>query len=82
LQSLQALQLAAGENLDLLAIHGSIIQSRALAVSFYFLLLLLTVGNLAIGFGLGVHFGFGPDFSRLAAQWRELRLLRRSKKGP
>ena len=39
----------------------------------FFLLLLITVGNLALGFGLAVHFGFGPDFSRLAAQWHQWR---------
>ncbi|HEX5102380.1 MAG TPA: hypothetical protein VFV87_01120 [Pirellulaceae bacterium] len=39
----------------------------------FFLLLLITVGNLALGFGLAVHLGFGPDFTRLAAYWQELR---------
>ena len=46
-------------------------------MSAWFLLLLVTVGNLAIGFGIGVHFGFGPDFSRLTARLRELAALRR-----
>lgn len=41
-----------------------------------FLLLLITVGNLALGFGLAVHFGFGPDFSRLTAQWQAWRASR------
>jgi hypothetical protein len=38
-----------------------------------FLLLLVTVGNLALGFGLAVHLGFGPDFARVAAWWDEFR---------
>jgi hypothetical protein len=42
----------------------------------FFLLLLITIGNLALGFGLAVHFGFGPDFSRLSAQWHEWRTSR------
>jgi hypothetical protein len=45
----------------------------------FFLLLLITVGNLALGFGLAVHLGFGPDFTRLAAKWDELRAARRPK---
>jgi hypothetical protein len=49
-------------------------------VSFWFLLFLVTVGNLAVGFGLGVHFGFGPDFSRISAQMRELVAVRPKKK--
>jgi hypothetical protein len=40
------------------------------------LLLLITVGNLALGFGLAVHLGFGPDFTRLTAQWHEFRASR------
>jgi hypothetical protein len=44
-------------------------------VSVWFLLLFVTIGNLAIGFGIGVHFGFGPDFSRLTARLRELAAL-------
>ncbi len=47
----------------------------SLAVSF-FLLLLITVGNLALGFGLAVHLGFGPDFSRLAMQWQDWKTAR------
>ena len=39
----------------------------------FFLLLLITVGNLALGFGLAVHLGFGPDFSHVASYWNELR---------
>jgi hypothetical protein len=48
----------------------------------FFLLLLITVGNLALGFGLAVHLGFGPDFARLAAQWEEFRESRRKHTGP
>jgi hypothetical protein len=44
-----------------------------------FLLLLITVGNLALGFGLAVHLGFGPDFTRLATQWQEFRGSRQPK---
>jgi hypothetical protein len=32
----------------------------------YAFILLVTIGNLALGFGLAVHFGFGPDMTRLA----------------
>jgi hypothetical protein len=39
----------------------------------FFLLLLITVGNLALGFGLAVHLGFGPDLSQLAEQWQHFR---------
>ena len=46
----------------------------------FFLLLLVTVGNLALGFGLAVHLGFGPDMSRLAAHWDDLRSRFRRKK--
>jgi hypothetical protein len=46
-------------------------------VSVWFLLLLVTVGNLGIGFGIGVHFGFGPDFSRLTARLPDLTVFRR-----
>jgi hypothetical protein len=46
-------------------------------VSAWFLLILVTVGNLAIGFGIGVHFGFGPDLSRLTARLRQLAALLR-----
>jgi hypothetical protein len=46
----------------------------------FFLLLLITIGNLALGFGLAVHFGFGPDFSRLSAQWHEWRTSHRAAK--
>jgi hypothetical protein len=49
-------------------------------VSFWFLLLLVTVGNLAIGFGIGLHFGFGPDLSRVNAVLRDLVVVRRRKK--
>ena len=56
---------------------GGQLSIRRLDVSAWFLLLLVTVGNLAIGFGLGVHFGFGPDLSRLTARLRQLAELRR-----
>lgn len=46
-------------------------------VSFWFLLLLATVGNLAIGFGIGLHFGFGPDLTRVHSLLRELVAVRR-----
>ena len=49
-------------------------------MSFWFLLLLVTVGNLAIGFGIGLHFGFGPDLSRLNSLLRDLVSVRRKKK--
>jgi hypothetical protein len=49
-------------------------------VSFWFLLLLVTAGNLAIGFGIGLHYGFGPDLARLNALLRELTSVRRKKK--
>ena len=49
-------------------------------MSFWFLLMLVTVGNLAIGFGIGLHFGFGPDLSRLNAVLRDLATVRRRKK--
>lgn len=49
-------------------------------MSFWFLLLLVTVGNLAIGFGIGLHFGFGPDLARLNALLRNLASVRRKKK--
>jgi hypothetical protein len=49
-------------------------------VSFWFLLLLVTAGNLAIGFGIGLHFGFGPDLSRLNSLLRDLVAVRRKKK--
>jgi hypothetical protein len=42
---------------------------------------MITVGNLALGFGLAVHLGFGPDFSRLAAQWEEFRAGRLPSQG-
>jgi hypothetical protein len=42
-----------------------------------FLLLMVTVGNLALGFGLAVHLGFGPDLARLSAGWDELRTMLR-----
>lgn len=48
-------------------------------MSFWFLFLLVTLGNLAIGFCLGVHLGFGPDFSRWIAMLRKLQLGRRGK---
>ncbi len=45
-----------------------------------FLFLLITVGNLALGFGLAVHLGFGPDLSQLAEHWQHfLARLRRKK---
>ena len=44
----------------------------------YAFILLVTIGNLALGFGLAVHFGFGPDMSRLAGLGRTL-LTRRSR---
>jgi hypothetical protein len=51
-----------------------------LAVSFWFLLLLVTAGNLVIGFGIGLHYGFGPDLARLNALLRELTTVRRKKR--
>jgi hypothetical protein len=50
-------------------------RARVPSVSFC-LLLLITLGNLALGFGLAVHLGFGPDFTRLAARWHEFRAAR------
>jgi hypothetical protein len=50
------------------------------AVSYWFLLLLVTVGNLAIGFGIGLHFGFGPDMSRVHTLVRDLVAARRTRK--
>lgn len=49
-------------------------------MSFWFLLLLVTVGNLAIGFGIGLHFGFGPDLTRVHALIRKLVVVRRPRK--
>ena len=49
-------------------------------MSFWFLLLLVTAGNLAIGFGIGLHYGFGPDLAHLNAVLRELMTVRRKKK--
>ncbi|MEX2176053.1 MAG: hypothetical protein WD872_16955 [Pirellulaceae bacterium] len=44
--------------------------------SIMFLIMLVTVGNFALGFGLAVHLGFGPDWQRVASQWRDLRFRR------
>ena len=49
-------------------------------MSFWFLLLLVTFGNLAIGFGIGLHFGFGPDLTRVHALVRELVAVRPRRK--
>ena len=49
-------------------------------MSLWFLLLLVTAGNLAIGFGIGLHFGFGPDMTRFHGLMRELVAPRRVKK--
>jgi hypothetical protein len=38
----------------------------------YAFILLVTIGNLALGFGLAVHFGFGPDMTRLASLGRAI----------
>lgn len=44
----------------------------------YAFILLVTIGNLALGFGLAVHFGFGPDMTRLA-NWVRALLAGRSR---
>ena len=49
-------------------------------MSFWFLLLLVTAGNLAIGFGIGLHLGFGPDLTRVQLLLRELTAGRRKRK--
>jgi hypothetical protein len=45
---------------------------------FYAFILLVTIGNLALGFGLAVHFGFGPDMTGLTNLGKTL-LARRSR---
>jgi hypothetical protein len=46
----------------------------------YAFILLVTIGNLALGFGLAVHFGFGPDMTRLASLGQAI-LARRTRSG-